>query len=276
MIRFPSRETVDIFGASLSKSIMTVTYTVAGQVIATVSNSVASSSAAVRRELGSDGDSEDVDITLPLARGFEDIVELYVKVQLLADDNTLTAMAAGQLAVSYDGYPVVTNPVTLRRSFDLETTLEDDLFFKYLMVQVYQIWSDFQPHLNYVAGLILFYLHTPLPLVPDSYLNSRMFMRDWLATNLGNGGSSSGGDSYNAGSRGRLSLVINQQHHTFYVVAASLNYYPDQLSVGSLQHHLHKLQVIEMIEEVGRDITIINHHFFWQQTGQLLDHTITQ
>jgi len=80
-------------------------------------------------------------------------------------------------------YPIIGDTQTLLTCFELESYFIDETFFRYLMVQVYRLWSNFQQCISRLPNDRLFYLHIPYPLVPERFTMSSSFRDEWLTIN---------------------------------------------------------------------------------------------
>ena len=69
--------------------------------------------------------------------------------------------------------------------WNLESYLDDNNYFNWLMEQSYSWWSQFQPLIEQLAQVQQIYLHSPYQTLPDKYSGSFPFLWQWLDINVG-------------------------------------------------------------------------------------------
>jgi len=141
---------------------MTVTFSFGdGQQIVVANDSVISSKFITNAIM----DFHTEDITIPVPSQYSSVFNVYIDVIVKLQNPTIDAVD------------------TLLTCFNMETYFSDDVFFHYLMTQVYKIWDKFKQFILLVPDVRMFYLYTPYEFVPNTYLDNPGFFYSWLVLN---------------------------------------------------------------------------------------------
>ena len=124
--------------------------------------------------------------------------------------------------------------------FNMETFFADDMFFNYLMTQSYMIWNEFYSHINSLLDTRMVYLHTPYEFVPQKYMNTSSFFKDWIQINQNN----------------IITINYNKVYYT------NTTYYGNSTYIKTM----------EVCHTVDRQITGYKLEQKWYESGQLSYH----
>jgi len=125
----------------------------------------------------SDLQQSDVEFSVPAQ--YLPVIEIYLNFIKQASSNN-----SERKDIHSDNLIIIDDIDNLLLCFLMQSFFDDDIFLVHLMEQAYNVWDEFHPRIPTLSNDRTVYLYSPCEFVPNSYMDSDTFFREWLNINV--------------------------------------------------------------------------------------------